>query len=67
MSNHIQIPYKDLIQLATFLICGGTFLKDSYEANFAEHLRDVWELFVKIPTYNDLDIHILLYDIPRYF
>ena len=63
MSNSLQISYKDLIQLATFLVRGGTFLEESYEANLAKLFRDVWELLVKVTTDNDVGSLILLYEI----
>jgi hypothetical protein len=67
MSSNIQVSYKDLIQYATFLMRGGTFLEDSYHANLAELFRDVLELLVEVSTDNDLGSLILLYDILHYF
>ena len=66
MLKHIQVPYKDLIQLATFLVRGGTFLEDSYQANLAELFRYVRELLVEVATDNDFGSLILLYDILHY-
>ena len=66
MSSNLQISYEDLIQLATFLVRGDTFLKNSYEANLAELFRDVWELLVEVTTDNDVGSLILLYEILYY-
>ena len=67
MSSCLQVSYEDLIQLATFLVRGGTFLENSYEANLAELFRDVWQLLVKVTTDNDVSSLILLYEILYYF
>ena len=66
MSGSPQISYEDLIQLATFLVRGGTFLENSYEANLAELFRDVWELLVEVTTDDDVGSLILLYEVLHY-
>jgi len=66
VSSNLQISYEDLIQLATFLMRGGTFLENSYKANLAELFRDVWELLVKVTTDNDVGSLILLNEILYY-
>ena len=66
MSNSLQISYEDLIQLATFLVRGGTFLENSYEANLAELFSEVGELLVEVTTDNDVGSLILLYEILYY-
>ena len=66
MTGSLYVPYEDLIQLAAFLVRGGTFLEDSHESNLAELFRDVWELFVKVTTDNDVGSLILLYEILYY-
>jgi len=66
VSSSLQISYEDLIQLATFLVRGGTFLEHSYEANLAELFRDVRELHVEVTTDNDVSNLILLYEILHY-
>ena len=66
MSSSLQISYEDLIQLATFLVRGGTSLESSYEVNLAELFRDVWELLVKVATDNDVGSLILLYEVLYY-
>ena len=66
MSSSLQISYEDLVQLATLLVRGGTFLENSYEANLAELFRDVWELLVKVTTDDDVGSLILLYEILYY-
>ena len=66
MTGSLYVPYEDLIQLATFLMRGGTFLENSYKANLAELFRDVWELLVEVATDNDVSSLILLRDILYY-
>ena len=66
MSGSLQISYEDLIQLATFLVHGGAFLENSYEANLAEFFSEVWQLLVEISTDSDVSSLILLYEILYY-
>jgi hypothetical protein len=66
VSSSLQISYENLIQLATFLVRGGTSLESSYEVNLAELFRDVWELLVKVATDNDVGSLILFRDILHY-
>ena len=66
MSNNLQVPYEDLIQLAAFLMRGGTFLENSYKANLAELFRDVRELLVEVTTDDDVGSLILLYEVLYY-
>jgi hypothetical protein len=66
VSSSLQIPYKNLIQLAAFLVRGGAFLEDSYEVHLAELFRDVRELLVEVTTDNDVGSLILLYGILYY-
>ena len=66
VTGNLQVPYEDLIQLAAFLMRGGTFLEDSYEANLTELFRDVWDLLVEVTADDDVGSLILLYEVLHY-